>query len=166
MIELLMNHWPVLFIAAMIVAALYVSLGLRQKPLPYEPRPSLLTNTELAFYRSLQEAVDGQWMIATMVRMADLIRVRKDTPKSQTWRNRIHAKHIDFLLCDHGTMQAKLAVELDDASHQRPDRARRDKFVNAALQSAGIPLLRIDVQKDYDTDDLRQRIAEQIDKAA
>jgi very-short-patch-repair endonuclease len=162
MIELLVNHWPVLFVIATIVAALYISLGLRQKSLPYERRPSLLTKTELAFFRSLQEAVDGQWMIATMVRMADLIRVRADTPKSQSWRNRIHAKHIDFLLCDHGTMQAKLAVELDDASHQRPDRVRRDKFVNAALDSAGIPLLRIDVQDNYNTDDLRKRISEQL----
>ena len=121
-----------------------------------------MTKSELAFFRSLQEAVDGQWTIATMVRMADLIRVRADTPKSQSWRNRIHAKHIDFLLCDHGTMEAKLAVELDDTSHQRPDRVRRDKFVNAALESAGIPLLRIDVQDKYDTDDLRKRISEQL----
>jgi very-short-patch-repair endonuclease len=120
----------------------------------------------LTFYRSLQEAVDGEWMITTMVRMADLIRVRKDTPKSQSWRNRIHAKHIDFLLCDHGTMQAKLAVELDDATHQRPDRVKRDKFVNAALDSAGIPLLRVDVQNEYDADNLRKLIDEQLSKAA
>ena len=162
MINLLVNHWPVLFVIATIVAAMYISLGLRRKSLPYESRPSLLTKTELAFFRSLQEAVDGEWMITTMVQMADLIRVRPDTPKSQSWRNRIHAKHIDFLLCDHGTMQAKLAVELDDSSHQRPDRVRRDQFVNAALDSAGIPLLRVDVQRDYDTDDLRKRISEQL----
>ena len=31
MIDLLVNHWPVLFVIATIVAALYISLGLRQK---------------------------------------------------------------------------------------------------------------------------------------
>ena len=162
MIDLLIKHWPVVFVLATIAAALYVSLGLRRKTLPYEKRPSLLTKSELAFFRSLQEAVDGQWTIASMVRLADLIRVRPDTPKSHSWRNRILAKHIDFLLCDHGTMEARLAVELDDHTHKRPDRVQRDKFINLALEAAGIPLLRVDVRDKYDAEGLRKNISEQL----
>ncbi len=36
-----------------------------------------------------------------------------EVTKPQSWADRIHAKHIDFLLCDSGTMEAELAVELD-----------------------------------------------------
>ncbi len=73
-----------------------------------------------------------------MVRIADLIRVRPKPPKWQSWQNRIHAKHIDFVLCDPETMEAKLAIELDDASHNRRDRVERDKFVDGALSAAGV----------------------------
>jgi very-short-patch-repair endonuclease len=161
---LLADYWPILIAIAAIVAAVLIGLSALgdRKRLPYEKRTSLLTQSELAFYRVLQEAVDGRWAIHTMVRMADLIRVRPETPKFQAWQNRIHAKHIDFLLCDQGTLEAKLALELDDRSHLRPDRARRDLFVNQALSDAGLPLLRVDVQKDYDVEQLRQTISKQI----
>ena len=96
------------------------------------------------------------------VRLADLIQVRPKTPSFQSWQNRIHAKHIDFLICDRGTLEAKLAVELDDATHQRPDRQARDTFVNQALSDAGVPLLRIDVGPSYDTQALRRVIDERL----
>ena len=36
-----------------------------------------------------------------------------------------------------------LALELDDRSHERPDRRRRDRLVEQALARAGLPLLRL-----------------------
>jgi hypothetical protein len=38
-----------------------------------------------------------------------------------------------------------LGIELDDDSHNRADRKRRDVFVNELFASTGIPLLRIHV---------------------
>ncbi len=161
MLDFIYNNWPIVFlVSAVLVAWAFAKLVLGNQKMPYQKRTSLLTNSELAFYRALNEAVDGQWAIQSMVRMADLIRVVPKTPKYQAWQNRIHAKHIDFLLCDHGTMEAKLAVELDDKSHARPDRVDRDRFVNQALADAGLPLLRIDVQPEYDSGNLRKTIEE------
>jgi very-short-patch-repair endonuclease len=97
-----------------------------------------------------------------MVRLADLIQVRPQTPKYQSWQNRIHAKHVDFLLCDQGTLEAKLAVELDDKTHNRPDRRQRDQFVDQALADAGLPLLRIDAGESYDPAALRKSIDERL----
>ncbi len=165
MFELIFDNWPIIFLViAVTVAWIFAKLVLGNEKLPYEKRNSLLTQSELAFYRALQEAVNGQWAIQSMVRMADLIQVRPKTPKFQTWQNRIHAKHIDFLLCDQGTMEAKLAVELDDKTHSRPDRVTRDRFVNQALADAGLPLLRIDVQEGYDAGVLRKSIDERLQK--
>jgi very-short-patch-repair endonuclease len=163
MFEFVFEHWPVFFVAtAVLVAWVFAKLLLGNEKMPYEKRSSLLTHAELAFYRALHEAVGGQWSIHTMVRMADLIQVRPKTPKFQAWQNRILAKHVDFLLCDQGTMEAKMALELDDQSHQRPDRQLRDKFVNQALADAGLPLLRVDVGESYDPAALRKSIEERL----
>ena len=163
MVEFIFEHWAAFFvIAAVLVAWTLAKLVLGSEKMPYEKRASLLTQSELAFYRALNEAVDGQWSIHAMVRLADLIQVRPATPKFQSWQNRIHAKHVDFLLCDRGTLEAKLALELDDATHQRPDRQSRDTFVNQALSDAGVPLLRVDVGETYNAHLLRKSIEERL----
>ncbi len=71
------------------VGAVLLTLGLlnwkRYDPsfAPYKKRSSLLTPAELRFYRSLREAVDGNWHICAMVRLADLIQVRPKIAKPQ-----------------------------------------------------------------------------------
>lgn len=63
--------------------------------------------------------------------------------------NRISAKHLDFILCDPQSCAVKLAIELDDASHDSAKRQARDTFLDAACQSAGLPLLRIRAARGY-----------------
>jgi hypothetical protein len=107
----------------------------------YKKRPFLLTKNELAFYNALIPAANGKNLaIFVKVRLADLI---EPSSKSnfQSSFNRIKAKHIDFVLCDKPYIRPVLAIELDDASHHRDDRKKRDIFVDKALQSAGIPIL-------------------------
>lgn len=163
MTELIFEHWGICFLVlAVALTWLLARLLLADDRLPYEKRPSLLTDSELAFYRVLHDAVGGQWSIHPMVRLADLIQVRPQTPKTQAWQNRLQAKQIDFLLCDRGTLEAKLALELDDVTRRRPDRQVRDPFVNRALADAGVPLLRIDVGPSYDAGQLRKSIDERL----
>lgn len=157
------QYWPWIALAAAIAGALLLSRVLLgpERP-PYEKRESLLTKAELKFYHALSAAVEGKWSVCAMVRLADLIRVRPKAPSHQAWLNRIRAKHIDFVLCDRGSMEARLAIELDDASHERADRIERDQFVDDALQSAGLPILRIKVAKEYDPAELRQSIKKSV----
>jgi hypothetical protein len=56
---------------------------------------------------------------------------------------------VDFVVCDAETMQPVYAIELDDASHERQDRADRDDFVNKVFRKAGLPLLRADCKQGY-----------------
>lgn len=159
MVQLLIDNWPIVLIGVVVLLAYVLGkFAASVRRLPYEKRASLLTQSEQSFFNVLREAVDDQWSIQAMVRMADLIRVRPNTPKYQAWQNRIQAKHIDFLLCDPKTLEVKLAVELDDKSHQRPDRVERDRFVEQALADAGVPLMRLDVQHEYDADAIRDSI--------
>jgi len=49
---------------------------------------------------------------------------------------------VDFVVADVASGEALLVVELDNSSHQRPDRQLRDLVVNEVLRSAGIPIAR------------------------
>ncbi|MFT5523024.1 MAG: hypothetical protein ACI9G1_003567 [Pirellulaceae bacterium] len=156
--DLIISYWPAIVLVAVLVLALVAGrLLVGGVQPPYEKRPSLLTNAELKFYHVLKEVV-GDLHIVAMVRMADLIRVKSDTQQRQAWQNKIQAKHIDFVLCDKNSMEPVVAIELDDSSHQRPDRVQRDQFVNGAFQAAGLNLLRIPVRQEYNKDELKKVI--------
>jgi very-short-patch-repair endonuclease len=163
MSELLLQNWPVVVFGATAgVIVLLALFSLREGPLPYERRGVLLTPAEINFLRTLQVVVREDWVIFSMVRLADIIKVRPKTRKSQSWQNKIFGKHIDFVLCDVETLEVKLAIELDDSSHRRPDRVARDKFVNVSLAAAGLPLLRVRVQEKYENALLRKDIEEAL----
>lgn len=53
---------------------------------------------------------------------------------------KIQSKHVDFVLCNT-ELKAQHVIELDDATHDRPDRIERDRFVDSALEMAGYNVL-------------------------
>jgi very-short-patch-repair endonuclease len=81
--------------------------------------------------------------IFTKIRLADLVepKPKEENPMWIQCFNKIKAKHIDFALADEDTNIIVL-IELDDRTHQRPDREERDVFVNAVLKNTGYTLLR------------------------
>lgn len=109
----------------------------------------MLSRGEVAFYFALRAAVRGRFLIAPKVRLADLITCGDDAWKSG-FGHMIARHHLDFVLCDHCSTDIRLAIELDDRSHDAPHRKRRDAFVNEALAAAGIRLLRIQAASRYD----------------
>ena len=48
-----------------------------------------------------------------------------------------------------GEHEPVMGVELDDASHARPDRQDRDEFVDQVFEAAGLPLLRVRAAASY-----------------
>ena len=162
MLPLLIHNWPVvLFITITLTLMIVALLSLRDGPLPYERRGMLLSPAEINFLRSLQLATREDWLIFSMVRLADIIKVRPKTRKFQTWNNRIQGKHLDFVLCDLETLDVKLAIELEDSSIKFGS-GRRDRFVNTALAAAGVPLLRVRLQEKYETAVLRKDLEDVI----
>lgn len=68
------------------------------------------------------------------------------------------SKHVDFVLCHLQTVAPALVIELDDASHQAPERQERDLFLNEVLRVAAIPLRRVPVRKSFSARVLRDEI--------
>ncbi len=125
---------------------------------PYERR-DLLTSNELAFYQVLYPIVcQHGWQLLMKMRLADIMAVRKGTEDYMAYFNKIKAKHTDFVFCDPETLEILAGLELDDPSHERPDRIERDEFVDNAYAAAGIPL--IHVWNPIESEELEQILLE------
>ncbi|MEI7646348.1 MAG: DUF2726 domain-containing protein [Chloroflexales bacterium] len=121
---------------------------------PYIRQPALLTHAERDFFAVLRAAAPPGWYVFPQVRLANLVTPRKGTHNWQMHFNKIAAKCVDFVLCDAEAINPQLVVELDDSSHDRADRQARDAFVDAALWSAGLPILHVRWRPRYDAEDL------------
>ncbi len=119
----------------------------RRDHYPYTARDELFTKAEQKFLTVLDKAVGGECRIFGQVRLADVINVRKGLDRKSWGRAfaQIRAKH----LCDPQTLAILCAIELDDSTHDRPDRRDRDYFLNHAMQAADVPLHRFPVRKSY-----------------
>lgn len=125
----------------------------------YRVVSSLLTDTETRFLHVMEQALGPEYRICAKVRVADvLLPTAKDRSAWRSDFNRITQKHFDFVVCSVETWDILFAVELDDASHSRRDRIRRDVFLNTACNSAGFALHRVPVQRSYSADTLRAKL--------
>ncbi len=157
-----------LVMTALVVVALAAQKGRRSggsgaevEEVGFDPCRELFSPAERSFHGVLEQAVEGEFKVFGKVRLGDLVKPQKGLSRSQ-WarlRNRIQQKHIDFVICHTDTLAVAAVVELDDASHRRKDRSERDEFVDKALASAGISLLRFPVRKGYAVAGIRERMA-------
>ena len=150
------------------LAMIQRALGLTPKTAGPEPllchlRQHFLSPAELNFHRVLTGVVGDRLMICPKVSLGDLFYVKtSDRSARTTWRNQIDRKHVDFLLCDPQTVRPLLGIELDDRSHRRPDRVKRDHLVDRVFAAAGLPLYRVPVLRSYNTRELAAALREQL----
>jgi hypothetical protein len=115
----------------------------------YWPRRYLLTKNEAAFFRVLTTLVGDGYLVSCKVRLADLV-----TCGQRDWQrghgNRVAQKHIDFVVSHADSSRIVTAIELDDRSHERPERRKRDAFVNQLFRQMDVRLIRIPASWKYD----------------
>lgn len=110
---------------------------------PYKLR-KFLSPYEHNFYEALKPLANvNGFTIMSKVRLADIVEVEKGFNKSEyfTYFAKIQSKHVDFLLCDKQTVNPLLVIEIDDKSHERQDRIKRDKFVDNLFRTVNLPIL-------------------------
>lgn len=133
-----------------------------QPQLPYRKKDYFFSQAERSFYGVLVNAVAGEFVVLSKVRLADVVYVEKGTGAWQSFFNRIQSKHVDFVLCMPELIQPVLVIELDDRSHDRDDRRRRDAFVDEALAAAGLPILHVPARQKYSPIELKAGIADRL----
>ena len=159
-------------IVIVIVVGLLVALKSKQvKPgdgLAFISRDVLFTPAERSFLGVLEQALDSRYRVFGKVRLGDIVKPAKGLSpgKRTTAMNRINQKHVDFLICTAADLALVGVLELDDKSHEREDRARRDDFVDKALAMAKIPVVHFPAKKGYAVQEVRARLAEILSTAA
>jgi very-short-patch-repair endonuclease len=116
----------------------------------YNAKKFLLTPSEHQFYDALGQAVGKDYRIFAQVHLPTIV---DHKVVGQNWKaafSHINGKSVDFVLCDKDNISPLLAIELDDKSHERPDRIERDTEVERVLKQAGVPLLRIENNGQFD----------------
>lgn len=129
----------------------------------YVTRKSLLSKAEVAFHKVLLEAVP-EAPIFPKVRVADVMDAAERYSGDFL---RISQKHFDWVLCHPVSFEPLIAIELDDSSHQWSHKQQKnDQVKDDAAREAGIHLLRFPWQRSYDQAQIRERIADVLDKIA
>lgn len=130
---------------------------------PYRLRDDFLSPAEQNFFLVLKATVSDWALICPKVSLGDLFYAQTgDSGRNQSYRNKIDRKHVDFLLCDPQTARPLVGIELDDKSHQRPDRQERDQFVDRVFAAASLPLVHVPVQSHYPTAKLNAFLRQKV----
>lgn len=119
--------------------------------LPYSRRNYFFSAAERSFYEILRRMTPEHTVFAK-VRLAELVTI-KPTNSRQSHLNRIDRKHIDFVVCDKD-LAPVVAIELNDGSHQSPDRQ-----VEQVLAAASLPVVHIPARRGYVMDEVHQLLS-------
>lgn len=131
----------------------------------YKPKRYVTTLNELIFYQTLIEICkELDLILFSQVSLYNIIEVKQNLNNSlkATYFNKINKKSIDFVLVDKRNCRIKLCIELDDYTHYRRDRIKRDQFINELFKQLDINLLRYPVYKRYNKEILKRKIQENI----
>lgn len=107
----------------------------------------LMTDREVNCMQGLFRTVDmNRWYLCPQVRVADIVQIApRVRARSRAWWklfSLVSRWHCDVVIVDRLTFRIVATLELDDASHLKKSRRRRDILLNEVMRQAGIPLLR------------------------
>ena len=130
----------------------------------YDRIDFLFSEAERNFLSSLGAAIQGRYAIFGKVRISDIAEPAKryyGKPRMYV-ANRINQKHVDFVICQRDNLHIVGVVELDDSSHNQPNRIGRDALVDHVMQSAGIPILHVPVSSGYNVQTLQSQLQQTL----
>ena len=121
-------------------------------------KKNIFTETELNFYRICKMIADEQNLeIFPKMTLKEILYVKDENGNKNPYKyfSKIDKKHIDYTIYDPVKNDIIVCIELDDSSHQRDDRVKRDVYVDAVLYMAGINLVRIPAQRSYNINEIK-----------
>ena len=123
----------------------------------FEKKEKIMTETEIKFYKLLKSITDKlNLTIFTQVALNQII-----TTNNQKGKRQIGAKSIDFVITDEFA-NIKMCLELDDYTHQRKDRIKRDEIVNKLFEEINTKLIRIPIEKAFIVERIEKIITESL----
>jgi ssDNA-binding Zn-finger/Zn-ribbon topoisomerase 1 len=123
----------------------------------YQKIDELFTPAERSFLGVLEQSLNNEYRVFGKVRLGDVIKPKRGLSNSlfYTALNKVNKKHVDFVVCRKNDCKVLGIIELDDRSHERADRKKRDQFVDTALNEAGVPILHFSAKMSYPVKEVR-----------
>lgn len=114
----------------------------------YELKNSLVTKTELKYIEAIKDMLPEKYILQPQVNLSSVVqRTDKSYYHNELYRN------IDAGIFEKETYKPVVLIEINDESHNRPNRRSRDIKVKMICEEAGIPLVtfwtRYGVNTDY-----------------
>lgn len=152
------NH-PEIFWISIGIIFLLIALGyyFRHRYF-YEKKPYLTSRSEQKLFKKLLLLLPNDYQIHCQVSLISLLKPGDFRSARMVW-----AKRMDYVITDEKT-KILLVIELDDKSHQRKDRIKRDKFVNKTLKGKHT-LLRVTTEQAQDMSLLRKKLQTAINQS-
>ncbi|MEX1081039.1 MAG: DUF2726 domain-containing protein [Halofilum sp. (in: g-proteobacteria)] len=147
-------------VALALGAAALTSNPSAKASLPYKQQPNLFSPAERSFLGVLDQALAGRYRVFGKVRVAGVVAVSGASDRSARQRafNKISAKHFDFVLCSPDDLSIVAVIELDDRSHRRSARQKRDRFLEDLCAATSLPLMRTATKRSYSVDEIRTQV--------
>ena len=101
----------------------------------YNPKPSLLTETEKGFYKAIKEVLPENHLLFPQINLATVI----SKNDASHFQNELF-RNIDFLITN-SEFKPLVFVEINDSSHNSNQRKERDQKVSNICEEAGIPII-------------------------
>ncbi len=106
----------------------------------------VLSSVRISLYCSIQGQTGGHFLCSSPGQKPRLL--QQNCQKALRFSGR-----------DAATMRPLLGIELNDVSHQRENRQKRDRFIERVFDAAKLPLLRFPVQREYNPGEIAAKIA-------
>ena len=133
--------------AGFIVAAVIFSRGKAkaESERRYKKKQAYITPAEQEMLRKLRIAAGPKYEVCPQAPLVSVV----DKINGGAFRSELF-RVIDYVIIDINTAEPKLLVELNDISHNRADRAERDRKVAEICEEAGIPLISFTTEQAAD----------------
>lgn len=162
-----MNPWLILGILILIILVFlnyWLENKFKKPGYRYSKKVYIMTESEQKCFVALTEAIGDKYYIFPQIHLPAFLDHKIVGQNPWGAFRHIDEKSVDFVLCDKQNNLIKLAIELDDRSHERLDRIERDREVERILREAKMPLLRL---KDGDISDsaiLKEKLTKALEE--
>ncbi|MDD6488410.1 MAG: DUF2726 domain-containing protein [Clostridia bacterium] len=102
----------------------------------YELKDSLVTKSELSYIKAIKDDLPEKYILQPQINLSSII----ERTDNSCYRNELF-RNVDAGIFDRETYKPLVLIEINDDSHNRPDRRSRDIKVKMICEEAGIPLI-------------------------
>lgn len=139
-----------LIICALVGLLVFLYWQSKQKKTPssrtlfgiYHKKEFFLTKREREFFQLLYQLYGHKYHIVPQVNLDKVLYVQSPYARDRGYRSKIDRKSFDFVFLSQAYLQPLVAIELDDSTHQSPERQKRDGVVEEICADSELPLVR------------------------